>query len=332
MRYIKGLSKETLKLLKRIYKQSKHFQVRQRSHCIQLSYEGYKISQLMKIFKVSRNTIYNWFNDWDKHRLVGLYDRAGRGRKKSFDIEQQEQIKHWVKETPKNLGKVQEKIQEKWGITTSKYTIKRIIKKLEMTWKRMKRGVAKTPDEWELEVKLPKLVELKDKEEKAEIDLRYFDESGFSLTPYIPYAWQEKRQQIILKSSKSKRINVLGLMNRNLQLDYEIHSETINSETVINFFDKFSANLEKHTVVVCDRASIHTSDALLDKLPEWEQKKLEIFWLPTYSPKLNLIEMLWKFIKYEWIEVDAYDSRKALMNYLKKVLDHLGSKYTINFA
>ena len=58
-------------------------------------------------------------------------------------------------------------------------------------------------------------------------------------------------------------------MNRNLKLDYEIHSETINSETVINFFDKFSTNLEKHTVVVMDRASIHTSDALLEKLSEW---------------------------------------------------------------
>lgn len=181
MRYIKGLSKETVKLLKRIDKQSKHFQVRQRSHCIQLSHEGYKISQLMKIFQVSRNTIYNWFNDWDKHGLVGLYDRQGRGRKKLFDVEQQEQVKNWVKETPKNLSKVQDKISKKWGIKTSKYTIKRIIKKLDMTWKRMKRGLSKSPDEWELEVKLPKLAELKAQDKKGEIDLRYFDESGFSL-------------------------------------------------------------------------------------------------------------------------------------------------------
>ena len=40
-------------------------------------------------------------------------------------------------------------------MTTSKYTIKTIIKNLDMTWKRMKRGLSKNPDEWELEVKLP---------------------------------------------------------------------------------------------------------------------------------------------------------------------------------
>ena len=47
-------------MLERIHKQSKYYQVRQRAHCIQLSYQGYKISELMEIFKVSRNTIYNW--------------------------------------------------------------------------------------------------------------------------------------------------------------------------------------------------------------------------------------------------------------------------------
>ena len=48
------------------------------------------------------------------------------------------------------------KIQKKWEINVSKDTIKRIIKKLGMRWKRMKRGTSKNPDEWELEVKLPR--------------------------------------------------------------------------------------------------------------------------------------------------------------------------------
>ncbi|WP_375340809.1 transposase [Okeania sp. SIO2C9] len=82
----------------------------------------------------------------------------------------------------------------------------------------------------------------------------------------------------------------------------------INSEVVINFLDKFSHNLSKKTVVIMDQASIHTSDRILNKLEEWKSKKLEIFCLPTYSLKHNIIEILWKFIKYEWIEVE--DNRK----------------------
>ena len=88
------------------------------------------------------------------------------------------------------------------------------------------------------------------------------------------------------------------------QLNSQIHHGVINSEIVINFLDKFSQNLAKVTVVVMDKTSIHTSDKILEKLEEWKEKKLEIFWLPTYSPKQNLIEILGKFIKYEWIEIN----------------------------
>ncbi len=45
MRYIKSLTKETISLLVRIYKQSQYYQVRQRAHCLILSHEGYQISE-----------------------------------------------------------------------------------------------------------------------------------------------------------------------------------------------------------------------------------------------------------------------------------------------
>lgn len=81
-----------------------------------------------------------------------------------------------------------------------------------------------------------------------------------------------------------------------------------------------------------DQAPIHTSDKISEKLEQWKGKNLEIFWLPTYSPKHNLIEIIWKFIKYEWIEIDAYESWKSFLCYLKKVLDNFGQEYVINFV
>ena len=98
----------------------------------------------------------------------------------------------------------------------------------------MNRGMTKTPDYWELEVKMPRLEELKEQAKKAEIDLRYLDESGFSLRSNIPYRWQEKLERITLKSCQSQRINVLGLMGCKNQLNYEIHQGVIDSEIVIN--------------------------------------------------------------------------------------------------
>jgi transposase len=332
MRFIRELNLETRKLLKRISRESKSFQTRERAKCIILSYQGFSTPELMKIFSVSRKTIYNWFTRWEDQKLIGLYNQKGRGRKSQFNSEQKKEIRAWAKANPKTLNRVLLKVKTEWGITVSKDTIKRIIKKSAMVWKRMKRGMSKSPDEWESEVKLPKLEELKERDQKGEIDVRYLDESGFSLMPYIPYGWQEKNETIVLKSSHTKRINVVGLMNRRNELYYEICSDKIDSEFVINFLDKFSETLSKTTVVVMDQASIHTSDIMIEKLAEWEFKKLHIFWLPTYSPKHNLIEILWKFVKYEWIEIEAYKNWNSLLAYLKKVLDRFGKEYVINFA
>jgi hypothetical protein len=45
MRFIKGLSQETIKILRRIYQQSKYHQVRARAQCIFLSHQRYQIKQ-----------------------------------------------------------------------------------------------------------------------------------------------------------------------------------------------------------------------------------------------------------------------------------------------
>ena len=332
MRYIKGLTKETLKLLERIYQQSKYHQVRQRAHCILLSYQRYKIAELMEIFRVSRNTIYNWLNNWESLGLVGLYNREGRGRKKLFNPLQQEIIKAWAKETPKNLKIVQEKIQREWEIVASKDTIKRVLKYLGMKWKRMRKIVGGQPDPEVYENKKKILQALKNLSNQGFLDLRYLDESGFCLNPYVPYAWQDKEGVEGVKSNKSKRLNVIGLLNRKNELESYIFESKITSEIVMKFLDKYVEKIDKLTVVVIDNAPIHTSKAFQQKIAEWRSQKLEIFWLPTYSPQLNLIETLWRFMKYEWIEKEAYSSWKNLVSYVEKVLKDFGKEYTINFA
>jgi hypothetical protein len=57
-------------------------------------------------------------------------------------------------------------------------------------------------------MKIKLLEELKKREEKGEREIRYVDESGFCLIPYVPYAWQEVNQKIEIKSQRSKRLNV----------------------------------------------------------------------------------------------------------------------------
>ena len=81
-----------------------------------------------------------------------------------------------------------------------------------------------------------------------------------------------------------------------------------------------------------DKASIHTSQMIQERLEEWKNQQVEIFQLPPYSLQLNLIEILWRFMKYEWIELNAYEFWDSLVSYVEKVLRDFGSNYVIDFA
>jgi hypothetical protein len=106
MRFIQDLSPETCHLLHKLYKQSKHHRVRQRAHCIFLSFQGITTTALMAIFSVDRITIYNWFDAWEAHHFAGLYDKKGRGRPPKLTEEEQCQAQHYLEQYPRDVKKV----------------------------------------------------------------------------------------------------------------------------------------------------------------------------------------------------------------------------------
>lgn len=332
MIFIREINHLSAKLLERIYHQSRHHQVRQRAHCLILANQGIKVEKLMNIFKVSCKTIYNWFDRWESGSMVGLYNKPGKGCKPKFNSEQKEKIKEWTKQEPRQLKQVVQKVKEEWGIETSTKTIQRILKTLKMSWHRMRRAVGGEPLPQVYQEKKAQLEEFKKLDEQGEIDLYYLDETGFCLIPSIPYAWQNIGEYLTISSRRSQRLNVLGIMNRHNHLETYVSYQSINSDVVIACIDAFFPTVDKPTIIVTDQASIHTSDAIFEKIEEWREKNITIFELPTYSPHLNLIEILWRFIKYEWIPIDAYKDWKTFVASVEKILKEFGESYVINFV
>ena len=66
-------------------------------------------------------------------------------------------------------------------------------------------------------------------------------------------------------------------------------------------FDAFSRYITKRTIVVLDNAPIHHSAIFKSQIGTWEERGLFLYFIPKYSPELNLIEILWKHIKYFWL-------------------------------
>ena len=169
-------------------------------------------------------------------------------------------------------------------------------------------------------------------EAQGDLNVYFADESGFSLTPYVPYGWQKVGRTDGIPSERSSRINVFGLMSRNNELESYYSSGSFTSELIIACIDNFFVSATKgRTVIIMDNASVHSSAAFKEKIEEWKEQDLFIFFLPRYSPHLNLIEILWRKIKYEWLKPADYENLKTLEEALKNILTGFGRDFFINF-
>ena len=90
--------------------------------------------------------------------------------------------------------------------------------------------------------------------------------------------------------------------------------------------------LEKPTVIVLDNASVHTAKIIQKQRNVWEERGLILFYLPPYSPQLNLIEILWKMLKYYWLKPEDYAEEQLLFYKTTQALAAVGNTLNINFS
>ena len=165
------------------------------------------------------------------------------------------------------------------------------------------------------------------------IELYFADESGFTLQPYLPYAWQKKGQtQRIFARNRNKRLNVLGLMSLCGSLTVYYSEQSLNGEFVKNSLEDFSKKShQKPCVIMMDNGPIHRAKVVTEQFANWEEQNLHVFFLPKYSPHLNPIEILWRFCKYRWLHKEHYKTWAILKKAILSVFKEYGSKYVINF-
>ena len=104
----------------------------------------------------------------------------------------------------------------------------------------------------------------------------YFEASGFDLTPCVPYRWYTVGQDpsMSLPASHSKRLNVLGFLNRQQVLVPFLFEGTCTAAMVKSCFESFCTSHQRTlpTVVVLDNAPVHTAKLFLECIPDWQAR------------------------------------------------------------
>lgn len=112
---------------------------------------------------------------------------------------------------------------------------------------------------------------------------------------------------------------------------------TINAQATRRLYEKVLAlnPLVKTIYIISDNARYYRNKELMEWL---DTTKIKPVFLPPYSPNLNIIERLWKFLRKIVINTSFYrkkeDFKKAILTFfenIKQYQSELESLLTLNF-
>jgi transposase len=126
-------------------------------------------------------------------------------------------------------------------------------------------------------------------------ELFFVDASHFVMGGFASKLWGVTRR-FIRTSSGRKRFNVLGALNFISKKMVTICNDTyINAQSVKALLDKLANEYAGKVInVVLDNAAYQHCKAVIEHAAS---VGINVYFLPTYSPNLNLIERVWRLIK-----------------------------------
>ena len=139
------------------------------------------------------------------------------------------------------------------------------------------------------------------------------------------YVWTKRGQNKEVSSNTGRnRLNINGAMNAHAPEEVTVvESECINAQSTQKLLEKLLDRYEdKETIwVIADNARYYDNTTLRDWLSK--NPKIQIIHLPPYSPNLNLIERLWKFMRKKVINLHYYpkfdDFRRAVLDFFQNI-------------
>ena len=138
------------------------------------------------------------------------------------------------------------------------------------------------------------------------------------------YGWIFKgSNKAILTTSTQKRVHILGALSYPGNKLTIIEDTTINSQSVIALLEKLKFEHAPGTIINCvlDNAKYQKSVLIQDYI--MQNQNIKLHYLPAYSPNLNLIERLWKFM-HKYVTNNYYyqhfeNFRYSILSFLRNI-------------
>ena len=320
-----ALSEEERKDLVRLGRQIKDVKGAIRVRVILALDAGYTNEEVAKILLLDEDTVSKWkrkyerrqfFSDWLEEYYAGYNGKLTKEQIKEIEefVE-----KHTVTDSREVVNFIKKEFDKGYTITG----VTKLLHRLGFVYKQVVLVPGKL-DEAKQEAWLKEYKELEEKKKEEEVIL-FGDGVHPTHNVHKTKAWIKKGEEKQIKTNTGRgRLNINGVLNMETMAVTTHFSKTINAQETIKLFDKIQlVYKDKATIyLIIDNARYYKNKEVTAYLAK-QGCRIKLKFLPPYSPNLNYIERLWKYMKKYIIGIKHREKFKAFEQDIHQFFDHI---------
>jgi transposase len=311
------IEENNLANLRDLSKNHPHPRIRIKAHTLLLRGQGVKNCEIIKILGISETTIRTYCREYLNggiDAITTLKFNKPIGKLLPFD----EIIKNYLRETPPaTINQACSEIKTLTGIMLGETQMRKYLKKMGAKFRKVGSIPAKANTEQQKKFLETELKPRLDEANLGKRDVYFIDAAHFVLGAFLGFLWSLTRVFIKAPSGR-QRFNVLGALNAvTKELIMVTNITYITATQVCEILKKIALNAERPITVVLDNARYQRCEAVTTLAAEL---KIELLFLPSYSPNLNLIERVWKFTKKQCLNSKYYPDFELFRNTISSFL------------
>jgi transposase len=302
-----------------------HPRVQRKMEIVYLKSHALSHQEICRLSRITGNTLRSYLNEYQRGGIEQLKQLNFHRPESELMAHRASLEEHLQKHPPASINQARDVIKELTGIERSPRQVGEFLKHIGL--KRRKVGMIPAKADTEEQARF-KQEELEPRLEEAKNGKRavfFMDASHFGLSPFLGFLWSGVRIFIPAPSGR-QRFNVLGALNAITQEVFTVTNQTyITSVQVCELLTQLVAlGLGGPITVVLDNARYQRCQRVLEHAASLG---IELLFLPPYSPNLNLIERLWKFVKKQCLYSKYYEKFEPFKQAISDCLALTSTKY-----
>jgi len=311
---------------------NKNSRARKKCLVVYLRKKGYQREEVAELLRIDEDTVTNYTKKYDESGLQGLLEENYHHPKSQLEP-YTEQLKELFKnQAPHTVNQAIEMIDKETGVVLKPSACREFLRKIGMKCRRCGVVPGKAMDDdkqrqAQQEFHDQQLQSTLDEAKQGKRTVLFVDAAHFVMGAFLGMVWCFVRL-LLPSASGRKRHNVLGAYDPITHEAITVTNDTyINQNVFCEFLDKIAnayASSGRPITLILDNARYQKCQSVANKAKELN---IELLYLPPYSPNLNLIERLWRFVKKQVLYSKHYDRFDTFRNSINTCISDLGTRF-----